>query len=209
MLDWTACLGTALGLLAIVGGQWLEGGALGQITQPVALWIVLGGTLGAVFLSFPKDELWRAFGCLPRVYFHEALPSAAKIEELVELATLARREGLLILEAKRSETTDPMLAKAMGHIVDGIEPEVLREVLEVEIDSIRRRDEAAARVFEVAGGYAPTIGILGAVLGLIQVMARLNDPSKIGEGIAVAFVATIYGVAIANLMLLPWANKLK
>lgn len=214
MLDVAALLGTVLGVAAIVGGQWLEGGSVGQIVQLTAALIVVGGTLGATFLSFPMGDIRRAVALLPRIYFEPGLDFRPMIHEIVESAAVARKEGVLALEGRKAEAEesgawDPLFVRGLQFVLDGFEPSTVREVLETEIDRARAEEEAAARVFEAAGGYAPTIGILGAVLGLIHVMSMLNDPSKIGEGIAVAFVATIYGVALANLLLLPWAAKLK
>jgi chemotaxis protein MotA len=187
----------------------LEGGSIAQITQLTAGLIVFGGTLGAMFLSFPIAEIRRAFGLLPRVYFDSPIDARPLIDEIVEAATIARKEGVLALEGQKSRLSDPMLRRGLQFVVDGFEPATVREILEAEIDQSRGEEDAAARVFEAAGAYAPTVGILGAVLGLIHVMSMLSDPSKIGEGIAVAFVATVYGVAAANLLLIPWGTKLR
>jgi len=209
VLDFAALLGTLFGFAALVGGQWLEGGSFSQLLQVTSGIIVLGGTLGAVFLSFPMQELLRAWGQIPRVYRAVELDFSSSIEEIVEIAALSRREGLLVLESRKNSVADPLLRKGLQYVVDGLEPAVIQEVMGAEIDATRGRLESAARVFEAAGGYSPTVGILGAVLGLIQVMSHLDEPSKIGGGIAVAFVATVYGVAFANLLMLPWASKLK
>jgi chemotaxis protein MotA len=209
MLDLAAFVGTLLGLGAVLGGQVLEGGSIAQITQLTAGLIVFGGTFGAMFLSFPMSDIRRAFGLLPRVYFDDPVEPRPLIDEIVAAATVARKEGVLALENQKSKLSDPMLRRGLQFVVDGFEPATVREILEAEIDQIRAEEDAAARVFEAAGGYAPTVGILGAVLGLIHVMSMLSEPSKIGEGIAVAFVATVYGVAAANLLLIPWGTKLR
>lgn len=209
MLDLAALVGTVLGVAAVLGGQVLEGGSIAQISQGTAALIVLGGTLGAMFLSFPGSDIRRALKRIPTIYFEPELKQEALIEEIVRVATIARKEGVLALESQKDKLSDPLLRRGLQFVVDGFEPATVREIIEAEIDMMRQEDEAAAKVFEAAGGYAPTVGILGAVLGLIHVMSMLNDPSKIGEGIAVAFVATVYGVALANLLLLPWGSKLK
>jgi len=209
MLDLVAFIGTVLGVGAVLGGQVLEGGSVGQVVQGTAAIIVAGGTLGATFLSFPLSDLKRAVGMIREIYFAPQEDLRPLIQEIIEVAALARKEGVLAIDAKKGELQDPLLKKGIQFVVDGFEPATVREVLEAQIDRARSEDEVAARVFEAAGGYAPTVGILGAVLGLIHVMSMLNDPSKIGEGIAVAFVATVYGVASSNLLLLPWGAKLK
>jgi chemotaxis protein MotA len=209
MLDLAAIVGTLLGLGAVLVGQILEGGTLGQITQITAALIVLGGTLGAMLLSFSSQDVAHAFKSIPLVYLDSRPHLLPLIDEIFELATIARKEGVLALEAQKSKMTDPLLRRGIQFVVDGFDPATVREILEAEIDRTRSHDEMAGRVFEAAGGYAPTVGILGAVLGLIHVMAMLSEPAKIGEGIAVAFVATVYGVGLANLVLIPWGSKLK
>jgi chemotaxis protein MotA len=209
MVDLFALLGTIIGISAVVGGQWLEGGSIGQITQLTAGLIVIGGTCGAVLLSFPFHEIRHALKLFPQIYWSSDRDSRPLIDEIIGIATLARKEGVLAIETQKQSIRDPMFRRCLQFVIDGFEPATVREILEAEIDASHQRDEAAARVFEAAGGYSPTIGILGAVLGLIHVLSMLNDPSKIGEGIAVAFVATVYGVAFANLLLLPWGTRLR
>ena len=209
MLDLVAFLGTVIGLSAVVGGQWLEGGSLGQIAQLTAALIVAGGTAGAVLLSFPFSEIRRAWKLFPQIYWAPDLDVPSLIDEIIRIATLARKEGVLAIETQKQSIQNPMFRRCVQFVIDGFEPATVREILEAEIDAAQERDEAAAQIFEAAGGYSPTIGILGAVLGLIHVLSMLDDPSKIGEGIAVAFVATIYGVAFANLLFLPWGSRLR
>ena len=208
-MDLSALIGTLLGISAVLLGQFLEGGTLGQILQGTAALIVVGGTCGAMFLAFPLEDIRRAFSLLKDVYRDSDDDPAPLVAEIVRIAGIARKEGVLALEAQRATIQDPLFARSIKYVVDGLEPAAVRELLESEIQQTFERDECASKVFEGAGGYAPTIGILGAVLGLIHVMSMLNEPSKIGEGIAVAFVATIYGVGLANLVLLPWGNKIK
>ena len=207
-MDFISLSGLLIGVLAIVLGQILEGGHIGSLVQPTAFLIVIGGTLGAVMLQSP----WTVFktGCqMARWVFYPPTTSLGRlIDQIVAWSGIARREGLLALESRISLQRDPFVQKGLQLLVDGVEPERIREILEVEIDVWEKDMKLAAKIWESAGGYAPTIGILGAVLGLIHVMENLSDPSKLGAGIAVAFVATIYGVGFANLIFLPIAKKL-
>lgn len=196
-----------IGLVAV--GQTLEGGAIGSLFQGAAAAIVFGGTLGAVLTSFSLDDVLLAVRSV-RDVFHEARPVPENtIERVTRYAHVARRRGLIALEDELVTETDPMLRSGLALAIDGTSPEMVREILEIESRTRGDRDETPARVFESAGGYAPTVGILGAVLGLIHVMEHLTDPSRIGSGVAVAFVATVYGVGSANLLFLPLAAKLR
>lgn len=208
-IDFTSVAGVPVSVGLILLGQALEGGSIRSILQLTAALIVFGGTLGAVLLSFSLTEVRRAFGALRTVFLWEGEPSARTIDTVMTYATRARSSGVLSLEDGLPEVADPFLRKALGFVVDGANPHALREMLETENQGREEYDEIPAKVYEAAGGYAPTVGILGAVLGLIQIMQHLSDPSKLGEGIAVAFVATIYGVGSANLIFLPTATKLK
>jgi chemotaxis protein MotA len=206
--DWTTIVGVPLAAVLVLAGQALEGGSITSILQGTAALIVFGGTAGAVLVSFPSAEIARAWRALREVVTDVPPSAEATINEVVRLATQARRQGIMSLESA-IETTDPFLRKFLAHAVDGAKPQVLRDMMELEIVRQEEYDEAPARVYESAGGYLPTLGILGAVLGLIQTMQHLDDPSHIGGGIAVAFVATVYGVGAANLVFLPIATKLK
>jgi chemotaxis protein MotA len=208
-VDLSSILGTLLGLAGILGGQLLEGGHLGQIAQGTAALIVLGGTIGATLLAYPPEDIRRAFRLLPLVYLKVNQDPRPLIEEIVQVASVARKEGVLAVETTRGSIRNPLFRKAIKYVIDGFDQNTVREIIDAEIELVLEQEENAAKVFEGAGGFAPTIGILGAVLGLIHVLAMLNEPSKIGEGIAVAFVATVYGVALANLILIPWGTKLK
>ncbi len=208
-MDRATLIGLFLGGSALIGGHLLEGGSVGMILQVTALIIVFGGTAGAVCLSFSGAQLKDALKSLPHIFREQADDKAEQLSRLVELAYRARREGLLSLERDLQELPDPFWQRALRLVVDGFPPVQVKEVMEVELAHQEDTDSVPARVFEAAGGYAPTIGILGAVLGLIQVMQHLNDPVKLGTGVAVAFVATIYGVASANLIFLPIAHKLR
>lgn len=208
-MDIISIAGLLLGMLAILLGQVLEGGHLGSLLQPTAFMIVIGGTFGAVMLQSP----WRAFRnsiVMARwVIFPPLLDQHALIAQVVSWSGVARKEGLLALESRIDDLPDPFMRKGLQLLVDGVDPEHIRQVLEVEISVWEADLKQATRVWESAGGYAPTIGIIGAVMGLIHVMENLSDPSKLGSGIAVAFVATIYGVGSANLIFLPMAKKLQ
>jgi len=207
--DYLTLIGATLAMVAIAGGNWLEGGHISRLMQLTAFVIVFGGTLGAVLIQTPLPDFQLALRRLswviapPRYDRHEAL------EKVVEWSRRARRDGLLALEASANQEPVELTRKGLQLLVDGFEPEVISSSMDVEIDNVLAFDTRAARVYEAMGGYSPTIGIIGAVLGLIDVMNNLSDPSQLGAGIAVAFVATIYGVGFANLFFLPIANKLK
>lgn len=208
-MDILSILGLLIGFGAIIVGQYLEGGHLDTILNAVALLIVMGGTLGAVMLQTPMNTFLRALKMT--VWIFKPPPQSAKrlLDKILDWNQIARREGLLRLEAMAMEETDIFTQKGLQLIADGAEPEIIREILETDLDIMENNDLQAAKVYEAMGGYSPTIGIIGAVLGLIHVMGNLADPSSLGSGIAVAFVATIYGVGLANLLFLPMGNKLK
>lgn len=208
-MDKISLAGLAIGIFAIVGGQYLEGGHIGSLAQPTALLIVMGGTLGAVLLQSPYPAFKRGFRMLRWVWVPPVIDMRRQIDEVLRWAQLSRREGLLALERMIPGTRDEFTRKGLQLLVDGADPERIRELLEVDIDTYEDEWRQAANIWAAAGGYSPTIGILGAVMGLIHVMENLSDPTKLGSGIAVAFVATIYGVGLANLVYLPIAGKLK
>lgn len=208
-MDVLSLVGLTVGLGAILLGQHLEGGHIGSLLNGPAILIVLGGTLGAVMLQSPLDTFMRSMRMAAWVLFPPTVPAQQAIERIVGWSQVARKEGLLGLESMAEEEADAFAQKGLQLLVDGSEPETIRSTLEVDLGAREARDLQAAKVFEGMGGYAPTIGIIGAVMGLIHVMGNLADPSKLGGGIAVAFVATIYGVGLSNLVFLPAANKLK
>lgn len=207
-IDWGTLAGLLLAFGGIAAGLTLEGGSLYEILQPTAALIVFGGTFGATLVAEPLPVVWGACRQLTVVFAEPRYQLQTAIEEIISLANQARRHGIVSLDKKIQDIADPFLHKAMSLAVDGTDPKDLRGILENEIDQDMGRREAEAQVFESAGGFAPTIGIIGAILGLIQVMKHLDDISEVGKGIAVAFVATIYGVGIANLVLLPGAKKI-
>jgi chemotaxis protein MotA len=208
-LDFASLAGLILAVGGILGGLLLEGGRASDVGQYTAALIVLGGTLGAVMLTTPLRLLLAALKRVKDVFWDTAPSAADVMQQLLDFARQARRSGVLSLENDADELADPFLRKALSLAVDGTDLQDLRRIMELEIELAERRGEAEARVFEAAGGYSPTIGIIGAVLGLIQVMKHLEDIERVGHGIAVAFVATVYGVGLANLVLLPAAHKLK
>ncbi|ANC04292.1 MULTISPECIES: flagellar motor protein [Pseudomonas] len=208
-MDVLSLIGLILAFVAIVGGNFLEGGHVGALLNGPAGLIVIGGTLAAALLQSPLSAFKRALQILRWIFFPPRVDLAGGIDRVVNWSLTARKEGLLGLEGVADAEPDPYARKGLQLLVDGAEPESIRSILEVDFLTQESRDIQAAKVFESMGGYAPTIGIIGAVMGLIHVMGNLADPSQLGNGIAVAFVATIYGVASANLILLPVANKLK
>lgn len=208
-MDVLSLVGLILALVAIIGGNFLEGGHVGALANGPAALIVVGGTLAAALLQTPVSVLKRSLTLLRWVVLPPKVDLVGGINHVVGWSMTARKEGLLGLEAVADTERDPYARKGLQLLVDGAEPEAIRSILEVDLFNQESRDLAAAKVFEAMGGYSPTIGIIGAVMGLIHVMGNLADPSQLGSGIAVAFVATIYGVGLANLLLLPIGNKLK
>lgn len=208
-MDPLSLLGLTVGFLAIFLGQYLEGGSLYTLMNLSAFLIVVGGTLGAVMLQTPMRSFFHAFRILPWIFFPPSLPFEECRTRLVELAKKSRQYGLLSLEDHIEHEPIPMMRLGLELLVLGVDKTMIRQILESEQIRVEDHDQHSAQVFESMGGYSPTVGILGAVLGLIQVMRNLSAPSSLGEGIAVAFVATIYGVGLANLLYLPVANKLK
>jgi len=201
--------GLGLAMLGILGGLVLEKGKVQDVAQFTAAIIVLGGTIGAVMVTTPMGILLRAVRKLPAVFFESSQTADALIEQIIGYATKARKNGIVALEDETNSIQDPFLRKALNLAVDGTDLQDLRRMMELDIALEEQRGEADAKVYEAAGGYAPTIGIIGAVLGLIQVMKHLANIDEVGHGIAVAFVATVYGVASANIFFLPVGNKIK
>lgn len=208
-MDALTIIGLLVSFSAIFLGQFLEGGDYHSLLNLSSFLIVMGGTLGAVMVQTPFSTFKRAFKILPWIFRPPALNFEAGRNGLIEMARKARQLGLLSLEEQLDVERNPLIYKGLELLVIGIDKITIRQVLETEAMRLEHQDLRAAHVFESMGGYSPTIGILGAVLGLIQVMRHLAEPSELGLGIAVAFVATIYGVGLANLLFLPIANKLK
>lgn len=205
--------GTIIGALVAAGaillGLLLEGGRVGQVLQPTAALIVFGGTLGAIMVQFPFAVVVTAFRSLASIFFVPKNDPLGVIREIVAIAHKARKQGIVSLDSDLDGIQNPFLRKSLMLAVDGTEPGELRKMMELEMERQGEHEENSPRVFESAGAFSPTIGIIGAVLGLIQVMQHLDDINEVGKGIAVAFVATLYGVGAANLVLIPSAGKLK
>ncbi|MGA8937684.1 MAG: flagellar motor protein [Acidobacteriaceae bacterium] len=208
-IDTSTFLGVVFAIIGLSAGSVLEGGRLTQLLQPTAALIVLGGTLGAVMVQFPFGIVLRAFTELKDVFLSREPQPDLLVRHLLRYAYKARREGLLSLDAELMKVDDPFLRQSLMLAIDGVNASDLRKMMELQLEYQGEKDERIPKVFDAAGGYAPTFGILGAVLGLIQVMQHLQSIHDVGKGIAVAFVATIYGVGSANLFFLPWAGKLR
>jgi chemotaxis protein MotA len=208
-VDKSTVAGIGIAVAGIAVGLYLDGGQVGQLLQPTAALIVFGGTFGAVMVQFPFAVVKQALGQLKAVFVGKKDPAAQLIDDMTRYAVKARRNGLMSLEAELELIQEPFLKKAMTLAVDGTHSPDLRQRMEFEMDTEADREELLPKVFEAAGGFAPTIGIIGAVIGLIQVMQRLQNINEVGKGIAVAFVATIYGVGSANILFLPCAGRIK
>lgn len=208
-MDWSSLAGLAIGLLGILSGQAIEGGNIGSLVQPAAMLIVVCGTFGAVLLQTNSRNFINGLFMLRQVFSPPADDRRALVARILKWSLLARKEGIFMLEPMMRNETEPYIKKGLRLLIDGTAPEKIREILAIDMHFYELQQRNAAKIWDSAGGYAPTIGIIGAVLGLIHVMENLSDPTKLGSGIAVAFVATIYGVGLANLVLLPIGGKLK
>jgi chemotaxis protein MotA len=208
-MDIGSLLGIVMSFGLILFANRLEGGHIDSLIAPTAAMIVLGGTTGACVLQFPFSTTLQALKAVVSIFLPRKVDPRSLIAQIVDFAKRARREGILALEKEIGNIHDPFFTKALRMAVDGLEPKQLIETMETELSMIEEKYEGPVKFWEACGGYAPTCGILGAVLGLIHVMSNLNDPSKLGSGIALAFVATVYGVGMANLVFLPFSTKLK
>ncbi|WP_263372881.1 flagellar motor protein [Granulicella aggregans] len=208
-VDKSTLLGTFLAVAGIVGGLVLDGGSVRQILQPSAALIVLAGTLGVILIQFPMKTVIDTFKVLPTIFYERSTKATDTLEEMVSYCTQARRHGILRLDSQLADIEDKFLRKALTFAVDGAHPQTMRENMELELDLLDERELGAVKLLEASGGFAPTLGIMGAVLGLIQVMQRMDNVTEIGRGIAVAFVSTLYGLGLANILLLPLAGKLR
>lgn len=208
-MDVLTILGVIIGFGAILGGNFMEGGHLDALANGPAALIVVGGTLGAALLQSSAKVYFGSIKLFVWVLFPPKLKLRKNIEKIIDWSEIARREGLLGLEAVVDDEKDDFARKGLQLLVDGGEPEVIRDILMLELEAVESHQLQSAKVYEAMGGYSPTIGIIGAVMGLIHVMQNLSDPSKLGSGIATAFVATIYGVGLANLFFIPVPTKLK
>ena len=208
-MDILSIVGIALALISILVGAVLKGAGLMALVSGAAFMIVVVGTMAAICVQTPLSVMRHALRILPWMMKPPVLDAQLQINKILEWSNTARRQGLLSLEPLLEREQDPFVRKALQLVVDGSEPETIRGIMEVELDTREHADTLGAKVFEGMGIYSPTLGIIGAVLGLMAVMQNLSDPSKLGHGIAAAFTATVYGIGLANLFFLPIAAKLK
>ncbi len=208
-MDRVSTIGTILGFVVIIVGTVLKGSTVGALWNPAAFVIVFFGTLAALLVQNQGKVMKHAMSMLKMVYRPPQHRPHDLISRIVGWSEITRRQGLLGLEPQIDAERDPFISKGLQMLVDGGEPDTIRSALEVDLDTREAVDLAGAKVYENAGIYSPTLGIIGAVMGLMAVMQNLSDPSKLGHGIAAAFVATIYGVALANMFMLPMAARLK
>jgi chemotaxis protein MotA len=207
-MDIFIIFGLLIGLSAVIVGNIIEGGTTAHLIQIAAAAIVFGGTLGAIIVSFPPKDILNALKGLKIAFYSKKTSEGLLIEEILGLLVIARRKGVLALENELEHVSDSFLKKGLKMIIDGYNQEVIRDVLYQEIKNYEDTVKRASKVFDSAGGYAPTIGIIGAILGLIHVLQNVAEPSKIGTGIATAFVATVYGVGSANLVFIPIGKRI-
>lgn len=208
-MDRGSVIGILIALFGILGGQYIEGGHISSLINPAALVIVLFGTFGAVMLQNSLEDFIQSFKMLREVFIAKEDDKADIAERAKKWSEQARKEGIMMLEKFIDKESDPFIKKGLFLMTDGTPPDKIREICAIDLYFYESKQKNIAKIWSAAGGYAPTIGILGAVMGLIQVMEHLSDPERLGSGIAVAFVATIYGVALANLVFLPVANKIR
>lgn len=208
-MDIATGLGVVLAVVSLIFGFTLDGGAITALVQPNAFLIVFGGTIGATIASVSLKEFLSIFKYLKIAFLHKSVNPLDTIDDLVRLASVARREGILSLEEQLENFRDPFIKSGIQLVVDGVDPELVKNMLETEISYVEERHHKAAMMFEWAGGFAPTMGIIGTVMGLVHVLSDLSDVNKLGPQIATAFTATLYGVASANVFWIPIANKLK
>jgi len=208
-MDLTSLIGLIVGLGGLIVGFILEEGEVGMLLKETAAFIVFGGTIGATVVSFSSEELKTLPYFFRVIFTNKKIEFAQTINRLVEIADKARREGLLSLESQLEEIENQFMRRGLQLVIDGTDPELTRNMLEMEIESFEKREHVGVNIFMTAGGFAPTMGIIGTVMGLVQVLSNISDPSKLGPAIAVAFIATLYGVASANVLWIPFSNKIK
>lgn len=208
-MNFTSIVGLIIGLAGLVIGFLLEGGQVGMLLKETAAFIVFGGTIGAVMISFNGEELKTLPYFFKEVFTQRKIHFSETVDILVSIADKARREGLLSLETQLDQIENEFLRRGMQLVIDGTDPELTRNMLEMEIEAYEKRQKVGIDIFMCAGGFAPTMGIIGTVMGLVQVLSNIEDPSKIGGAVAVAFIATLYGIFSANIFWIPFANKIK
>ncbi|MEI8389233.1 MAG: flagellar motor protein [bacterium] len=208
-MDLTSLIGPIAGIALVIGSFLMEGGDIASLIQVTAALIVFGGTFGAVVFSFSQEQLISAMKATKRVFFNQHIDQKEIIAELVRYATKARKEGVIVLEKEAKNASDPLIKLGLEAVSDGADPSLVRDLMETQLAQMETSSTSDMKVWEAAGAYSPTFGIIGAVMGLINVMKNLADPSALGAGIAVAFVATIYGLIGANLVFIPMNTKIK
>ena len=208
-MDKLAITGLFVAIAAILGGFALDGGGISMLFDLSAFIIVIGGSFGAVMLQTPKHDFHSGISLFPNIWRSKQYDLENYRNKIILWAEISRQKGFLPLESHMAQEGDPYVKKALMMLIDGADEEVLKESLVLEIELNSEKKLRAANIYEALGGYSPTIGILGAVLGLIQAMSNINDPLLLGQGVATAFVATIYGVAAANFLFIPFGEKLK
>ena len=208
-MDLLTILGILIGFSALIFGNVIEGGSFYSLLNSNAALIVIGGSFGATLLQTSKTTFLRAFRIFPWIFKNQLPDQEKEILKIIKFAKSARKDGFLVLENIDISNIDSFTRKALQLLIDGVDASSIRKTMEIELSILEDADLKAASFFEFMGGYAPTIGIIGAILGLINILGNLEDPSELGKGIAISFIATLYGVALANLLLLPIANKLK
>ncbi|RYM05886.1 flagellar motor protein [Sporolactobacillus sp. THM7-7] len=209
-MDVSTVIGLILGILSLLIGFLMEGGTLGSLFQITAMLIVFGGTIGAIVISFPGKTLRKIPFIIKYAFVKPAADPGETIEHLVDLANISRREGLLALESQQENfQDDTFLSNGIQMVVDGVDSDIIDDILNRDIELYEHNILSFGRVFEAAGGFSPTMGIIGTVMGLVHVLGSIDNPGTLGPAIAVAFIATLYGVAGANVVFLPIYNKIK
>jgi len=208
-MDILSIIGLVLGLAAVIGGSVLKGSGIAALLNGAAFLIVVVGTISAVLVQVRMRVFMHALKIVRWIFVSPGVDDEQIVQQVLQWSQVARRDGLLGLEGIAEEEPDEFVRKGLQLLVDGAEPETIRNIMDVEVSTREHFDQQGAKVFESLGIYSPTLGIIGAVMGLMAVMQNLAQPDKLGPGIAAAFVATIYGIGLANLIFLPIGNKLK
>jgi len=208
-MDLTTLIGLVLGLVSLLVAFFIEGGGMGSLVVPTAAMIVLGGTFGATIISFTPEELKKMPYFFKRIFTESKVDYVSILDSLVDTADMARREGLLSLESKLGDIDNKFFARGLQLVIDGTDPDLTRNMLEMEIEAYEKEEKIGVEIFMTMGGFAPTFGIVGTVMGMVTILSNLSNPDELGHMIAVAFLATLYGIASANLFWIPFATKIK
>ncbi len=208
-MDLATLIGLIIGLVGLIGGFLLEGGHAGMLLVGTAAMIVFGGTFGATIISYPLEDIKKVPYFTKLVFTNLTIDYVAVVDRLVETADKARREGLLSLETQLTEIDNEFMSRGLQLVIDGTDPELTRNMLEMEIEAFENNQRVGSDIYMTMGGFAPTMGIIGTVMGLVHVLSSISEPDKLGGAIAVAFLATLYGVASANVLWIPFGTKLR